>query len=297
MDPSGPRILIVGATGLLGAPLARGFARQGYRVRVMARDAARLAKTFPQGFDRAAGDATNARDVEQALEGCAGVHVSVANMNDEASAVEAIARAAKRLGVGRISYVSGTSVCEENAWFPLIAGKLRAERVLQAGTVPFTIFRPTWFMETVANFFKHGRAVCFGRGETRLHFVASEDFAAVVPRAYASRAAENRVFQILGPEAIRLVDAIDRYRSALHPEIRTVTRLPIPVARAIAFVRGSSGREMAEAAALVRYFERAFEGTREPEGEGLLGRCSTTLDTWLNAKRAERSRSLRTAAC
>jgi uncharacterized protein YbjT (DUF2867 family) len=286
MAERGQRVLVIGATGALGAPLARSFARRGLVVRVMARDAGRLAQEFPDGFERVAGDATSAGEIDKALDGCDGVHVSVAHGVDEAPAVEIVARAAKRLGLRRISYVSGTSVCEANAGFPMIAAKLRAERVIEGCGVPFTIFRPTWFMEAVLNFFQHGGAYCFGRGDTRLHFLASEDFAEVVSRAYATRDSVNRGFRILGPEPIRMFDAIDRCRAALHPEIASVTRLPIPVAKAIALLRGKGGVQMGLAASLVRYFEGISEGEAEADVERVLGRCTTTLSAWLQARRA-----------
>lgn len=271
MDASEGRVLVIGATGALGAPLARSFARRGRTVRLMARDAARLAKAFPSGFEHAAGDATDETALARALDGCSGVHVSVAHGADEAKAVEVASRVARRLGVGRISYVSGTSVCEANAWFPMVAGKLRAERVIEASGVPFTIFRPTWFMEALENFFKHGRAVCFGRGAVRLRFVASDDFAELVPRAYETDAAAGRGFRVLGPAPIALYDALDRCRAALHPEIGKVTRLPFPVARLIAFLRGGEGAQMRDAAAFVRYFEGSRRAKPSPRSSACSG--------------------------
>jgi uncharacterized protein YbjT (DUF2867 family) len=281
------RILVIGATGALGRPLVEALLAHGFVVRAMARDRLRLVEAFGDRAEIVAADATSVPAVEGALDGCDGVHVCVAHGADEALAVERVARAAVRAGTQRMTYVSGTSVCEENAWFPMVAGKLRAERSLQTSGVPWTIFRPTWFMEVLDNFFKHGRVICFGRGYFRLRFLASADFAAVVARAYATPEAENRAFRVLGPEPISVRDAIDRVRAALHPELRAVTHLPFAVARIVGRLRGRAGAPMRDAAAFVRYFEGIDEGVPDPDASRLLGDCPTTLDAWIARRRAQ----------
>ena len=83
-----------------------------------------------------------------------------------------------------------------------------------------------------------------------------------------------------------LHDAIERCRAALHSEIPGVTSLPFTVARLIAWTRGAAGKEMAGAAAFVRYFETITEGERDADVDRLLGGCATTLDAWLTARAA-----------
>lgn len=285
------RILVIGATGQLGRPLAYALAREGFSVRVMARDAARLASAFGEGFELAAGDASDPRSLELAVAGCDGVHVSVAHGADEAPVVEAVARAARSEGVRRVCYVSGTTVSEKNAWFPMVAGKLKAERILQESGVPWTILRPTWFMEAIENFFQHGKAVCFGRGEVRFRLLAARDLAAAVPRAFRRAEAENRAFRLLGPESMSVFDAIERLRRARHPEISKVVRLPFWAAKGIAALRGRAGVRMSGAIELMRYFERVEEGEAGPDVAQILGPCPTTFDEWLAERRLAPSRS------
>jgi uncharacterized protein YbjT (DUF2867 family) len=275
------RVLVIGASGLLGRPLAKAFKQRGLTVRVMARDRERLVRMFGDGYEIAAGSAEEPRVVDEAIAGCDGVHICVAHRGDETAAVDCVVRAAKRVNVRRVSYVSGTSVCEANAWFPMVGAKLRAERIVSESGLPWTIFRPTWFMDTVINFVHDGRAVSFGKTPLLLHLVSSEDFAGVVSRAYASPEAENRAFRVLGPEAIDLYDAIDRYRRAMHPEIAKVTRIPFWMAALIARFRGRAGADMAAAVKFVRYFQGITEGAPDPDTERLLGPCPTTFDAWL----------------
>ena len=51
------RVLVVGATGLLGEPVARGLMAAGFAVRVLSRDARRARAVFPSAFEIAEGDA------------------------------------------------------------------------------------------------------------------------------------------------------------------------------------------------------------------------------------------------
>jgi uncharacterized protein YbjT (DUF2867 family) len=223
--------------------------------------------------------------VERALDGCDGVHVCVAHRGDETAAVDCVVTAAKRAGVRRLSYVSGTSVREENAWFPMVAAKLRAEHLVADSGLPWTIFRPTWFMESVANFVHSGRAVSFGTARLPLSLLASDDFAGMVCRAYEREETVNRGFRVLGPEVIDLHDAIDRYRAAVHPEINRTTRIPFWMARVMARFRGRVGADMSAAVAFVEYFQRAREGAADPDSERLLGPATTTFDAWLAARK------------
>ena len=284
-EGSDKRVLVVGGSGILGRTVAEAFARQGFGVRVMARDRQKLAALFGDRFEIAAGDVMDPAVVDAAVAGCWGVHLCMSHMGGEAPAVEVVLRAAEKHDVQRISYVSGTSARPENAWFPMIGDKLAAEALLESGRIPWTVLRPTWIVEAVLNFFQHGMAVCFGRGDFKLRLLASEDLASVVARAYTIPQAEGRTFRVLGPEPIRLTDAIERVRAALHPDIPKVTHIPLWAAPIIAFLRGKAGKQMAEASSFVRYFEKIDEGTPDPDTDRLLGPCKTTFDAWLGRRR------------
>ena len=70
-----------------------------------------------------------------------------------------LAAAAEARCVSRVSYVSGTSVREENRWFEVVDVKMRAEELLEGSGIPQTVFCPTWVMEVLPNFIRPGRAV------------------------------------------------------------------------------------------------------------------------------------------
>ena len=108
------------------------------------------------------GDVTDLPSLEKAMQGCYGVHISVGGPVDQVSA-ENVATLAPKLGVERITYISGATVCEENSWFPMVAQKLGAEKAIQACGVAYTIFCPTWPMEQLARFARDGKAFMLGK--------------------------------------------------------------------------------------------------------------------------------------
>ena len=67
-------ILVTGATGNVGHPIALQLAAQGHRVRALVRDPERARGILPVGVEAAAGDVTDAESVRAAVRGCAVVY-------------------------------------------------------------------------------------------------------------------------------------------------------------------------------------------------------------------------------
>jgi uncharacterized protein YbjT (DUF2867 family) len=258
-------------------------------VRVLGRDRGKLVRLFGAGFDIVSGDAMQPATLGPALEACDGVHVSLADGPGEDLGARTIVASAIERGVTRISYVSGTTVCEEHAWFPIVARKLAAERAVRDSGIPHVILRPSWFMEILANFILGDRAICIGSHPTPYHFMAADDFGGIVSRFYALERAPDATLQVHEPERLRLHDAIDRYRAALCPSIRRVTPLPFWLAAVVARLRGREGARMRRAVRFLRYFAAVGEGAPTPENDRWLGRATTGLDTWLDRQRALRA--------
>lgn len=280
-----PGICVLGGTGLLGIPVVRRLRSDGFRVRVLTRGPEEARRVLDPSIEIAAGDATDPTVLRSALEGCHGVHISIAGPA-ERPAAEAVAALAPDVGLDRVGYVSGSTVDEKNRWFPMIDAKLRAEQAVAGCGVPWTIFRPTWPFETLARFVRDGRATVMGRNPTAYHWFAAADFARMVSTAYQLDEAAGKVFYIHGPEAMPIHGAVDRYREALHPEIAATTTLPIWMARVLA--TATRNRQLRFASELMAYFGRVGEPGDPAEANRLLGAPITTMDEWLAAEPGRR---------
>jgi len=277
------RVLVIGATGLLGEPVARGLREAGFDVRVMSRDARRARARFPEPFEIAEGDALEAPEVAKVLDGCDAVHVSVDHDREDAC-VANVVEAARARGLQRITYVSGTTVCQENRWFPLVDRKFRAEQAIRAGGIAHAIFCPGWFMEMLARMVRDGRAILFGRPKRLWHFVALRDFARMVVGSHLHPEVTNRRFYVHGPQAMTVAQALTAYCRILHPEIGAPRSTPYWLMRLIA--RLTNNVEMRGGLDMVSYLERVGERGDPSEANAILGAPETTLEAWLALRKA-----------
>jgi uncharacterized protein YbjT (DUF2867 family) len=267
---------------MLGAPTVCQLQADGFAVRLMARDAGRAAGMFGDGVEVVPGDVADLTALEAAMDGCDGVHIAVGGPVDQISA-ENVAALAPKLGLERVTYLSGSTVSEENRWFPTIEQKLQAEEAIQGCGVPYNIFCPTWPMEQLPRFVRGGRAAIWGEQPTPYHWFAAEDLAAMVSGAYQREESAGKRLYVHGPEAIRMQEALSRYCLAFHPEIEAVTVVPIGAAKSMA---ASSGNEMlVYFAELMAYFDQVGELGDPAEANQLLGAPATTLDAWIQRRR------------
>ena len=186
------KILVIGASGLLAGPVIRKLEEKGYDLRLFSRSV--NPSMFINDHDIVRGDVFNQADLEKAVSGCDGVHISLASA-DDVKAVSNIIEVSKRNGISRISLVSGCTVAEENRWFKFIDDKYRTEQMIMESGIPWYIFRPTWFFESLAMFIRNGKASVLGRLTDRYHWVAAGDLGTMVARClFKSRGRKQDLF-------------------------------------------------------------------------------------------------------
>ncbi len=128
------KVLVTGATGFVGSHSARALCAAGHTLRVLARDPAKVKRTFePYGLvfaDVVQGDVTDGRTVSEALVGCDAV-LHAAGLVDlrksrakevfatNVGGMREVVGRAHQAGIERIVYVSSTSVFFEPGGPPL----------------------------------------------------------------------------------------------------------------------------------------------------------------------------------
>jgi NADH dehydrogenase len=282
------RILVLGATGLIGAPVARQLLADGHHVRVLVRDPDRARTQLGAELEYVSGSVTDSKAVDRAVRGIDGVHVSL-GVEDPAQldtveyhGTASVAAAAARHGVQRISYLTGSLVREEyGPKIPEHRAKLAAEQAIQESGVPYTFFRPTYFTNTLARHVQGPLLVALGRQRRTLHPVCAEDFAVQVSHAFATPAAANRDFYIHGPEQLTLHQALDTYHRIVAPDKRLVT-IPLPVMATID--RLFMGGELAPNLQIMRLLARLGERGDPTAATDLLGAPTTTVQTWCHTQ-------------
>ena len=276
-------ILVVGATGHVGLPVARRLLADGHCVRVLVRDEDRARVLLGSGFHCFQGVIQDREAVSRAVEGCDAVHISVAGTSpSDMVAVEAVGTAtvttaAARAGVGLLTYVSGNLVRQEyGPKLPEHRAKMAAEDAVRACGVPYVIFRPTYFMENLPRHVQGRLALTIGRPRP-LHMVAADDFAAMVGRAGDTAGIANQELEVYGPEPLTIQEALRLYRDIVRPELRCVT-VPIPV-MAVAD-RLLMGGKLTGPLQLMRLLERIGERGDATIAQRQLGTPTTTVRQW-----------------
>ena len=279
------RIVVIGATGLLGEPVATSLNRSGFIVRLLVRNIETAAKRFNDDFEIIQGDINDVTSLEKSLDSCFGVHINLSGELEQLG-VENIASVASKLRLQRITYISGTSVAEENTWVPLIKRKFLAEKAIRESGVAYSIFCPTWFMEVLPKFVRENRAFVFGKQPKSYHLVAADDYARMVAASYGLEEAKNKRFIIHGPEGLLFHEAVKRYCMAFHPDIKKVSTMPYWLATIVASIKGP--KEMKQASDFMAAFETIGEKGDPSEANNVLGVPKIKLEDWLKQRKDQK---------
>ena len=130
---------------MLGIPVAKKFKEEGFHVRILARNREKAMEKFDDSFEIFEGTVMDSPRLKNALKGCYGVHISLSGEIEQVG-TEHVVEVAQLKTVERVSYISGTSVCEKTIWFPLEKRKFYAEKTIVDSGIAYSIFCPTWFI-------------------------------------------------------------------------------------------------------------------------------------------------------
>ncbi len=273
------KILVIGASGMLAKPVVQQLNKKGFQLRLFSRNV--NPSMFINDHDIVNGDVFNSDDLNRAVEGCDAIHISISRVNEK-KATEAIVKAAKEKGIKIISMVSGCTVAEENRWFSFVDNKFQAEQIIKNSGIPYIIFRPTWFFESLELMIRNGKATMLGKQPNPYHWVAADEFAQMVAEAYSKKEALNKTFYAYGPETYLMKDLLEKYCQSNYPEIKKVSVVPIPLLKVIARLTGN--KELKEACNLFAYFQKVKEPEISPEAGGVLKQPELNFEKWLKLK-------------
>ena len=267
---------------MLAKPVIEHLDAKGFELRLFSRTANPL--MFVNDYDIVQGNVFNPDDLNKAVDGCDAIHITISRL-DEKKATETILKVAKEKEIQLISMVSGCTVSEENRWFQFIDNKFQAEQMIMKSGIPYMIFRPTWFFESLEWMVRDGKATLLGKQPNPYHWIAADDFARLVAQAFLKPETKNRIFYLYGPESFLMKDVLEKYCNVFYPEIKKVSVIPIPLLKLIAaFTRN---RELKEAAKLFAYFQKVKEPEISSETNDLQGKAEINFEKWLELKKED----------
>ena len=107
----------------------------------------------------------------------------------------------------------------------------------------------------------------------------------MVSASYRLEEAANKKFFIHGPEAVTIHEALGRYCTVFHPEIRKISTMPLWLVRFMATVRRN--KQMKFAGELIAFSEKVGECGDPAEANCILGAPQITLDEWIRQRKVK----------
>ncbi len=212
-SPATPRrgtAAICGATGYLGRHVVRALHADGWHVRALARDAARLGDAADACDEVLVGQPTDRATLDELFDGADLAFSSIGVRSfrrrptfrevDEAINL-ALVEAAEAAGVERFVFVSVLRADELRSHSPLLEARERVVDRLRASTMAATIIRPTGFYNDIDAFrqmAERGRVWLIGKDSTRINPIHGADLAEVIREAASSGDTTDRT--VGGPD-------------------------------------------------------------------------------------------------
>ncbi|HET7703801.1 MAG TPA: NAD(P)H-binding protein [Candidatus Limnocylindrales bacterium] len=228
-EPTGRTVAVAGGTGFVGGAIATELHRRGDAVRVLSHRGESARGGLPDAIEIHPTDVQTGDGLVDALRGVDALVIALAFKNSpieaprkhqtfvevDAEGTERLIAAAREAGVQRVVYISGAGAAPDakRHWF---RAKWRAEEAVRGSGLTWTIIRPTWIFgprDVSLN-----RFVGFARrlfsvpmtnaGSQLLAPVFVDDAAALAADSLVADAAVNQVFELGGPETLKMREII-----------------------------------------------------------------------------------------
>jgi uncharacterized protein YbjT (DUF2867 family) len=206
------KIAVIGATGMLGKPVTQQLINDGFEITILARSTTKAKEPFPSMRVLEA-DVLDPISLLKSLEGQEAVYISLSpNRNarksdrmPEREGIVNIIDAAKHLGIKRIALLSSLvqnyqGMNQFNWW--IFDMKHRAVELIKKSGIPYSIFYPSTFMESIPRDIIKGNKIMLVSGSVApMWFIAAKDYAKQVSKAFTIAGNNNQEYPIQGLEA------------------------------------------------------------------------------------------------
>ena len=241
-----PKVLIIGATGMIGRPVTRRLLREGFPLRALVRDIPRAKRLLGSDIEFVKGDVRQPETIASAMRGMDAVYINLSHVfsprrrpkwDPDADGSLAVLREAEKQNIRRIARTSAGWVDKTAHLWWAARAKAETDKAFIESSVPATIFGPTWLMESLPRFLKGRKMLIPNLPDCRVRWLAGDDLGRQVAAAFLSDAAANRVYIVQGPEYLNMEEAARRFAAA-HPENIKINKVPVaPIRLAALFSR------------------------------------------------------------
>jgi uncharacterized protein YbjT (DUF2867 family) len=234
------KIAFIGATGLLGKPVALALAKAGYEVSAFVRDPGPARRSFPRDIRIFPGDLRNDSDIRKFLSGHDKVYLNLSvkqhekktDWHTESDGIKSLLPIAKEAGIKRIFYLSSLIQRYESSRWWVFEVKRGAINLIRSSGIPSTIFYPSTFMEAITTQYMQGkRLLIAGKSKHKQYFIAVSDYAAQVVKAVETNTDGDKDYVIQGPEGYHTEEALEIFRQNYSKGKLSISSAPTSLIR------------------------------------------------------------------
>lgn len=272
-------ILLTGATGTVGAHLARTLSLMGVRFRIgvhKRRPELRGAELVPIDYDKP-------ETLGPAFRGVEVVYL----LSQAISHERAVVTAARRAGVARVVKHSAWRAGEDGYTFGRWHREI--EREIEASGLPWTFLRPNGFMQNVISVFGETilteGAFYDSVGDARISHIDARDIARVAARVLTEPGHAHKIYELSGPEALTYAQMAKILSRVLERPIEFRQISDDRVRREV-LAMGVPAREAAALVDLNRYVREGSAAAVTSTVAELTGRAPTTFEQFVREEAA-----------
>jgi uncharacterized protein YbjT (DUF2867 family) len=208
------KILVIGATGTVGAPLVAELLARGEKVKGASRS---LKPQLPAGVEAVHLDLSNPATLEPALVDVDRIYaMEPTGSADSVTTLAPVIEAAARRGIKVVLQSAMGVDADDN--IPM----RKLELLLEKSGAPFVILRPNWFVDNFVTYWASGirkGEVRLPAGEGKTSFIDARDIAAAAAGALTTNAHDGQAFVLTGREAHSYAEALELLSETLGRKI------------------------------------------------------------------------------
>lgn len=237
MKSSLKKIVVIGATGMLGSRVTRVLHNSGFNVIAAVRNPDK-ARAMPQlnGIQLVQADLKQPDTLESIMKGADYLYLSLSTsplekrteFKTELDGLKNVIHAALNNGIKRIGFLSSlVKNFDATDWWVFDIKRQAVDLLLHSG-IPVTIFYPSNFFENLTELQMKGNKILLaGRQVTQSRWIGTDDFGKQVAAAFRQQHDENREYPVQGLEPFSMDEAADEFIAHYKPKNLKKLRAPM----------------------------------------------------------------------
>lgn len=261
------KILFIGASGMLGDPVAKELMNAGFEVDLLVRKPEKIQKQFPNS-KIIKGDVFDRASLIEAFPGYDTIYLNLSinqskgnsSWQTEREGISNVIVAAKETSIKRIAYLSSVIQNYQGMngfrWWAFQIKQKAIEKIKSSG-IPYSIFYPSTFMETLPyQMIKGNRLFILGKSIAPMWFIAAEDYAKQVSKSLQISTTENKEYIVQGLESFTFEEASRLFIENYQKKKLKAMKLPLAPIRFFSFLNHKMSYGVNICEALNKYPEK-----------------------------------------